>query len=394
MIEFAYILGIVLNCLIVFALLKQRRKTRAKVAFTLFVLLITIWLVSMLIVVVGFLPEEYTIYLARSQNATTAFSAIFFVNFLYESFYKNLHRTIDIFVRSGTIFSLGIGIISLSSDKVIKSVDLNTSQSIIPNPEYGEWIVLFGLSIGYSLVISIVLLVLGKYRKDLVDDDQLNIIVITILVAASIGLLTNVILPQLTGNVSLGALGPLSMVVVTVFIAYAILRYQFLDVRILIGRIVYYSLIGSLFFLAYFMIFFFDEIMFGGSTTTGAILSGIPNAIIFAMVFVAFNNFLRKQVRSRIINPGYDPLEETDQLSRKIATQLSINDISKETLDTLSRTIRAEYQAVLVLPGEDFKKSADDLYLQEMGDAREIKFESLAALKVIWEKAGKHPIIY
>lgn len=223
---------------------------------------------------------------------------------------------------------------------------------------------------------------------------RLFLMIVGFVVLIFVFLITNFIFPVIFNEYDYLWVGPMSTIVFISLTAYSILRLQLFDVRILLGRITYYGLLGMVIMISYYAIYFMDIALFGDSLQLGAILIGPINAFILAIFFAWLNDYLRKQVRSRIINPGYDPLEEIDQLSRKIATQLSIRDISQSTIDTIQRTLRPRYQAVLVIPGESMKNVTKEKYLHEEGDPLVIKEENIGLVAKIWQKAGKHAIIF
>ncbi|MBN1332041.1 hypothetical protein JW978_04120 [Candidatus Dojkabacteria bacterium] len=389
--ELITIISISLNSILGLLILGYKPGKRLNQLFFFLVCSLVGWIFSLELYLSLYRSEAAFLFWGRINFVATTslgYFVLFFTNEFPEGNSLIKKHFIKIVYTALTLFLVYITIFSPYIDE--KEEYLNGEYNTI----YGILYPLFILHFAGSMLVSVIILLIKRRRSEKISKRQITIITIGIVLSSIFAISTNLFLPYLFGNFLLQHYGPLGTTFFTLSVTYAILRYQFLDVRILVGRIVYYALIGSLFYLTYFTIYFFDIISFGGSETTGGVLSGIPNAIIFAMVFVWLNNFLRKQVRTRIINPGYDPLEETDQLSRKIATHLSIRDISQSTLETLSRTIRAKYQAVLVIPGEDFEKSAEKKYLQELGDKKEVKMESLEKLKAIWDKAGKFPIVY
>lgn len=391
MILLSYSIGIILNFIILIGLLWRSDKLRATKFFALFVFFINIWLVTMFLVIGKIIPAEHIIYMARLQNTTTAIAAVFFVYYLYEAFYQGINRFVKLFVNFGVSLSLLAALLSIFSNTIIRDIDFSEPEAIIPNPIYGSLIIFFAISIIYHIGLSLGMLLFGRLNlKNRTHISRINLIVIAVITAAFTGLSTNLILPQITGNVNLAAMGPLSMVIVTVLIAYSIIKYQLFDIRVLFGRLLYYFIIGLIFLFAYYFVYFLDQFLFNNSESVGAIITGPFIAILFALLFIKISDYIRTQVRSRIINPGYDPLEVTDKLSRDIAQLLDIGDIGDVVLDSLKQTIRPAYVSLVIM-----REGQKHDFVADLKD-RGIKLDTsiLAALRNYWDKEGRSSLNY
>jgi len=289
-----------------------------------------------------------------------------------------------------TIFII-IGFLFFFSSIFTKLIIIDTTQTdeklIL---EFGALYILFSIYF-MAIFISIAFILVYKYRKEMTKKkSQLLYFSSGFLLTALISVITNLVLPYITGDSSSSRIGPFGMIFFLSFSTFAIIRYQFLDIRVLFARITYYSIIGSIFVGAFYGFYFLYKYAFGGSETVGALLMSPFNALIFAYLFVRFNDYLRTEVRSKIINPGYDPLEVTDKLSRHMATLLGIREIADSALDTLAQTIRANYEAVIVIPGDPDKKT---ITIESSKSKKQFDCTKFESLKHIWGEIGKEPII-
>ncbi|KKQ34793.1 MAG: hypothetical protein US52_C0047G0008, partial [candidate division WS6 bacterium GW2011_GWA2_37_6] len=113
MVTVFYIIGIVINSFVFFALIRQSRSREKKRAFAFFVLSISLWLFSMLLVIERTLPSDKTIYLARIQNTATALAAFFFLRFITKSFYIRKNLFFNLFIKCIELLDLVIVFLSL-----------------------------------------------------------------------------------------------------------------------------------------------------------------------------------------------------------------------------------------------------------------------------------------
>lgn len=282
-------------------------------------------------------------------------------------------------------FDFIFAIFALFSDLVIKGTDLNKKKML-----YGYLYFVVVIYIVCLIILTIYILNKQIKKANQKHIGQVKFISYGFTCTGVLAAITNIILPNIIGSSRYSTFGVLATLPAVISIAIAILKYRLFDIRVLFGRIFYYILIGSVFMMAYYFIYFLDIVSFGGSKQLGAILTGPINAIIFAIFFVKLNDFLRKEVRSRIINPGYDPLEVTDQLSRSVASTLSIRDISQMTIETFTKTLRPSYVSIIVFPEN---KDLNNLVFDSPEKEKQIDKRMLQLLDAIWTKAGKQSII-
>lgn len=272
------------------------------------------------------------------------------------SFNKNkpdiLTRLLDmVLVLLGTVFF----VLSLCTPLIIEST-IQTEEKLIL--EFGQLYSIFGI---YFVLVFLVIAIklIKQYRVSSGNiKSQLFYFVVGFYLTALISVVTNLLLPFYTGDSSSSRVGPFAFLFFLLFSSYAIARYQFLNIRVLVGRVVYYFAVAAIFWVTYYLIFYFDLYFFGGSTTIFGIGSGVLKAILFAALFIKFNEYLRVQVRSRIINPGYDPLEVIDRLSRNLAPLLNIKDIINEVITMVNSTIQPDNVKIILNTSRNSKKKS------------------------------------
>ncbi len=367
--------------------IKVNRKSKANITFGFLSIGIALWALT------NILFQNTTNHYLLFLWALLAYNAATFM--LVSNYFFSIYITNLKIKRIEIDFSIAIAILSLFlpyiPQLVIRDVSLET-RSIITGPLIYVlfFTYLYFITLSLKNLIKGLDIVTGKERKQLI-----NVLKGLILIIVT-GVTFNLILPAL--NIyKFVTLGPSFTIIFLLFVYYSIIKYQFLDIRILLGRISYYALMGSIFMASYYGIYFFDKRIFGNSETTGAFLMGPINAILFAIFFAKFNDFLRKEIRSRIINAGYDPLEVVNNLTQDISRSVNIKETIMLGLKVLSKTLQPDFSAIIIIPKD--KSVQKNIFIEYPKKSFKLKIdeEKLKLLNQIWRvwtKEGLVPINY
>ncbi|MCA9383646.1 GAF domain-containing sensor histidine kinase, partial [Candidatus Dojkabacteria bacterium] len=142
-------------------------------------------------------------------------------------------------------------------------------------------------------------------------------------------------------------------------------------------------------YLIFFMLAFFYENRYGTSLNSTAYILGIPIGLAFVYVFSITDEFLRKYTDSRLINPGYNPLEELDDLNKQLSRTIDLNEITSITTSKVAKTIRPAYQAIFVIPEEIDKPWLSYTYK----DSSLLKPDPFKIVINIWARLKNTPLI-
>lgn len=253
------------------------------------------------------------------------------------------------------LISLGIVFLTLTSPLVV------TAELVKEGGEretvFGDYFWIYILGIVVNMISGAITVVKGYKTADKVKAIQMRIFLVTTVLALTLGSTTNLLLPQF-GVFSLQKYGVFALTILNVSMVYLIIRYQFLNVKILLGRVFYYLILIIL----TLVVFFGLHVLIGEYLATWdnfyKILLASVSAFIFVFVFLKLDDFLQKQVRTRFINPGYDPYEVLEEFNSKIARLLTVDEIKQELLMTIKRTLRPLKEDFIILTNNssDFSK--------------------------------------
>ncbi|MFQ5493144.1 MAG: ATP-binding protein [Candidatus Dojkabacteria bacterium] len=287
----------------------------------------------------------------QSQMFFWAFISYPFGSFLVASFFIFSVLVTETRIKQRTrflVFALSFTsfLLPFIPNYIIRDIDFN-NKSIINGP---------GLPILFSIFLFFLTmgtLILVKGIRNSHNTKRIQLIYITVggLTAIVSGTLTNVVLP-LVNNYSLIAIGPTFSLILLSVVSYTIVKYQLFDIRFLIGKVTYYSLQALTLYITFFGIAYVYHLTLGSVFAPAAFVIGVPVAYLYFLFYVKFNEYIRNYTDTRLINPGYNPLEVTDRFSKDVSTELKLKAISSKGLDVIAKTIRPEKQALIVIPEE------------------------------------------
>jgi signal transduction histidine kinase len=289
---------------------------------------------------------------------------LFFLSLNYFSLYfyqslLGLNRKFFLLLSiTGSIFL----ILLIASDLIVKGADITQFPVKI---SYGRGYL--GLIIWILLSLISTYINIGTKYKTIQDKNkstQFKLLSICFSIIIIISIITNLILPN-TGDSSLTRFGPVTTLLLVAMTSFLILKYQFLDIRILLGRITYFGIAGLIVAIGYYFALTFDLLVFKDPFSISALAASIPMSIGFVVLYDAFRKFVQNKLNSTLINPDFDPSEVLTTFNNDISTILDYEGIAQHTLDTMGKTIRPKYKGILIKFGNRMELLDDGVALND-----------------------------
>jgi two-component system, NarL family, sensor kinase len=123
--------------------------------------------------------------------------------------------------------------------------------------------------------------------------DQLLLLGIGIIATGGVSLLTNVLLPYVSGDFGLIDAGPLSTLLLLLAVAYAVVRHQLFDIRVFVRRAVVLGMALSLVLAAYSALVLLATDWLASSESGGVTRFGV---LVLAFSFDPIRRFLEKRI--------------------------------------------------------------------------------------------------
>lgn len=280
-------------------------------------------------------------------------------------------------------------IIALASytDLIVTEADISGENNI---PVFGAGMIFYFVYV--FIYIGITLFALRKRfteSKDYLIRRQILIIAVALGILTIPASFTNLVMVFVFRDTSLTALGPAFSLITFSLISYTIIRHRFLDIRLLLGRVIYYLIAAAFPFIAFYLIAIIYTQLFGGIFAGVAVFLSTFIAVGFVIGFQEFNRFIREQVTLRFINPGFDPLESADRFGNEVSTLLNISEISSKLIDNMSRTLKPDFANLIVFEQEtnniSFMSKATDKNYDKVNILKEV-------LLTLWNNSNPEAI--
>ena len=130
--------------------------------------------------------------------------------------------------------------------------------------------------------------------------------------------------------------------------AYSIIRYRLMDIRIVFQKILTYLIIAAFAYGYFYAVTSLNNSLFGGVFIKGAYLLGIPLALAFSIIFAPFQRLLQKITKRYLFSDLYNAQETINNLANKLTTIIDLNQIIDLVVDTIKNTMNLERSGVLL----------------------------------------------
>ena len=326
-----------------FVLLNNFRSRKNRV-FAVLNYLVALWLLCLLTADV----TQSTLTALWSLRLALFFGALVFLFFYYFALVFPFDSKVNSMrqaVYSGPI--VAIAILSLTS-LTVPSVTIE---------EFGAQPQDIGLIYTISDVVGILYLVAGaailiyKYKKSIVrEKNQIKLILFGLAIAAAANIFTGFVLTLLDISTTAMLLGSSSLFIFSLFVAYAIVRHGFFDVRAVVARSAAYTLslgtIGT------------STLLFVYSLSVLAEKSGLSKAteqfsyavvvVVLALAYQPLKKFFDKATTRIFYRDAYDSQELLNDLNQSLVATIELNEILKKSATIINDRLKSEYTAFVI----------------------------------------------
>ncbi|MFH1548053.1 MAG: ATP-binding protein [Candidatus Omnitrophota bacterium] len=338
--ELSLIVSTLINLVIATYVLYKGPKKTVNQSLSLFVYSVSAW--SLFNLLVSVLKDmRWVTFFGHWCFAT---GALIFITILYFSIvfpkppteHKKLNYGIPILNYSTII--LGAIFFFLSFTKFIQR-DVYSLPTGIFRPKVG---VLHPLYVAYIVgSVSLSLSYLFKKWKTVkigIEATQLKVLFTGLLIATSLAIFTNAILPAL-GFPQLVSLGPTFSVILVGFVAYAIVRYRLFDITVVVKKTVIYTLLTAFVTAFYIAGVLLAERLFRRVVPYQTFFPGIFAALIVAFVFLPLREKIQILVDKMFGKKKYEYQRVLKQMGKELSRVLPLPRLLKYILKNITDTI-------------------------------------------------------
>ncbi len=181
------------------------------------------------------LPMWASVWLMADFSLAIIASTLFF--FFASFFVKNSASLRSVLVHLCLLFA---SLIMVFSHQVVRSYEFVGSEIKI---DEGPFFIFYAVIVAANVISGLMVFVSGFRTVNTVKKRQLKIISVSLAVSAVFAIITNLVLPALLKDVSIYRLGIIGFLFFVLMAAYAMVRYQLFDIRVVVKKIFLYTLL-------------------------------------------------------------------------------------------------------------------------------------------------------
>mgnify|MGYP006283691221 CR=1 FL=1 len=309
----------------------SKPRTRLRGTFRWYLLGMVFWSLSAFLLLTDHSRSTFWFRMMISSTLFTMVSMFYFAHTVLER-----KRSWSIIVP---LSSMMLIIITLFTDLIVQSVSV---QRGVVDYQFSNWIALVAVP-GYIFMIFSLTILIRAYRRttDSIQQNRLSYLI------AGVGLM---VLASILNFTPLGKY-PVDIaanVFTALLIAYAILRYQLLDISLVIRKGLLYSIPTVIISTTYFLIITLSLRLLDLYTGAEIFLLSLVVAIITALIAEPLRERAQSWIDRLFFREKYDSREMIQNLSSQTTSMLDLDQLSTMILEEVTSTLHIEKAAVLL----------------------------------------------
>jgi signal transduction histidine kinase len=282
-----------------------------------------------------FIPISFTVFIYNNYLSGKVFNG----SYLYEKFvYFSAYSIVGFLLTFNIIFEIH----GEYSSRII-------TYNFFPNILYSFLLVTNFVIALYSIKLW------GRVTTEYKEQQQSKLIFRGSLLSTIIPAITNVFLPSL-GIHKFNWLGPVSVLFLTSFTFYAVLRYKFFDIKTLGAKLIKYFFYSLFAYVTFYVLIYLYLDWFGTVFTRSSYLLGVVFAPLFIFLLLRLE-LIVNTVNKFIFGNLFIHNDLLTSLAKFMSEHLGRDEVKDEVLNNLRIFLDTDVDVV----GIDFKVGQDDL---------------------------------
>jgi len=339
------ILLIITACLNLFlgvVIFLNGRNKKINIVYSLNIVAIISWVVAMILYRSA--PPEMNLFWCAILYITPTFIAS---SFLYFTYIFPSQKDKNVPLKSLLIFAINGLIVAMVAipGLIIKEVNVRPGieKEIIFTKLYWLYFLYTAEFFSYGFIR-----LFKKYLKGVgIERLQILYLLLGYALAANFAFVTNLIMPWI-GFFFLNWLGQAFTIIMVAFTSYAILKYRFMDIRIVARKTFIYFGIAAFAYGIFYLITWIYDIAFGSVWSPSAYLAGIIVAPLFILMFYVIDRRLKTFANRHFFVSLYNYQETINKLIDELNHYIDLDKIIGLIVDTIIKTMQLDRAGVLI----------------------------------------------
>jgi len=363
-------------------------------SFAFFAFSVSAWSVTQASRLAGSEPALFWARLAFVMAGLSLFAMALFIKTF--PFQNSLPSSWPIKSLGATVVTFAL--FSLFTPWIVRSATRTPQgRALTYGPLYDAFALYVLMCAGYSVVVLIkkTRLARGAERQ------QLKFLFVALLVPGTGAIVTNLVVPLLTGASSVSHYGPLFSVVMIAMIAHAIIRHRLMDIRFVLRQGVVYACALVAAAAAFLILVQSFHRILGDEAENITLLEAFVFAVVVAIVFPPLKSWIYEAFNRYFYRHTYDYQHILREASRKLSTTLALKPLIEYLASVVDQTLHVEFIAIYLVDHPARKLSCHSYRAAqrpkpipppEALSERSAVFRHLVATRapVVREEAGRH----
>ncbi len=217
-------------------------------------------------------------------------------------------------------------------------------------PVAGPGMIVFAFVVNGSAILSVILLIQRLIKSKGREKLQLGYLLLGLILMIGLIIITIFLPVAFFQNINFVSFGPLYTLLFLIATAYAMVKHRFLDIRLIVARVVaYIALIFFIGFLYTVSLFLITTFLIDQQLDRTNIIISISLALFIAFSFQPLRRVIEKITDKFFYKDHYDANTLLWDLSRIMASTLDLSEICKKILDKLLAAMRVSYGSIVLI---------------------------------------------
>ncbi len=229
---------------------------------------------------------------------------------------------------------------------------VNMDEGPLPVAAYGHVFLAFAVVTVVTVVVSFANLVRKRRSAEGVQRRQIEHVMFGIYLSVFFIVFTNVLGPLLEISY-LEAYGPIFVVFMMTVFAYAMVRYQLLDIWVIVSRTTLYTVLTGFVLLTFLGAVAITHSLVHDENAPTGVVSTIIAAVVIAIVLQPAKERLQLFLDRHIVNRRYDAQALLTRLSRTCSQMVRLNELLPAAAGDIQQTVGIEHVRVFLVDEKD-----------------------------------------
>lgn len=318
-------------------------------AFAILCLNLTLWSLGVLAVTLSRQPEPAEFWLRATFIVSNFLPASFclFITLFPQGSHRGKLRYVVLVTAGSAILSLGA-----LTNWYVDGVEIGLDGPPQPS-NYGPVFHLYSLFVATTALAMLVHLVRKLKRATGLVRLQIQHVLVGIFSAVGLAIATNLVAPML-GRGSLQAYGPVASILMVAIFAYAMVRYQLLEFRVIVSRTSLYAVLTAL-VMAIFLgsVLIVQLVMHGRGLGHEELIAGVLAAIVVSLALHPVKERVQLLLERSILKKSYDTSQLLARLNEHILNHVHLKELVKTVVSDICSTVGIEAADVFLVNADD-----------------------------------------